>query len=420
MTVSTQNPVSSGFDRARLIPVADWLAVALVASLPWSTSATGILVVAWLVVALPTLNAGDIRRELLTPAGGLPVLLWALGVVGMLWADVPWGERFNGLSSFHKLLLIPILLTYFRRSGRGRDVLLAFLISCTLLLAASWIVYFLDLEMSGRRSAGVPVKDYISQSAMFTISACLLGYLAIDAWRQKKSAMAGALALLAAIFLLNIAVIAVSRTALIVAPILLVTLAFFAFGWRGMCACIGIIVVGAALAWPFSPFLQYRVIGLFQEVQQYQADRGDARQTPAGERLEFWRKSIEFVSEAPIIGHGTGSITEQFRRSAEGKDKTVGAVISSNPHNQTLTVAVQLGALGGIALWAMWFSHLLLFRGFDFLAWAGFVVVAHNILGSLFNSHLSDFTHGWVYVLGVGIMGGLWLRRLESRKMAVA
>ncbi len=42
-------------------------------SLPWSTSATGILLVLWLIALLPTLDLAAIRREVMTPAGGLPV-----------------------------------------------------------------------------------------------------------------------------------------------------------------------------------------------------------------------------------------------------------------------------------------------------------------------------------------------------------
>ena len=46
---------------------------------------------------LPTLDPASVRRELESAAGGLPVLLWCLGVIGMLWADVSWTERFHGL-----------------------------------------------------------------------------------------------------------------------------------------------------------------------------------------------------------------------------------------------------------------------------------------------------------------------------------
>ena len=43
-------------------------------------------------------------------------------------------------------------------------------------------------------------------------------------------------------------------------------------------------------------------------------------------------------------------------------------------------------------------------------AWIGLMVVVQNIFTSLFNSHLFDFSPGWMYVLGVGIAGGMMLR----------
>jgi hypothetical protein len=44
-------------DTRLLQQVADWLAVAVVVSLPWSTSASLILIVLWLVAVLPTCAA---------------------------------------------------------------------------------------------------------------------------------------------------------------------------------------------------------------------------------------------------------------------------------------------------------------------------------------------------------------------------
>jgi hypothetical protein len=86
------------------------------------------------------------------------------------------------------------------------------------------------------------------------------------------------------------------------------------------------------------------------------------------------------------------------------------ALRADNPHNQTFAVAIQLGLLGAVALWAMWLAHLMLLcRPSGLAAWVGLVVVGQNVIGSLFNSHLFDFTHGWLYVVGVGIAGGLTL-----------
>ena len=55
-------------------------------------------------------------------------------------------------------------------------------------------------------------------------------------------------------------------------------------------------------------------------------------------------------------------------------------------------------------------SHLLLFRGEGLVAWIGLMVVLQNFFSSLFNSHLFDFHEGWMYVLGVGVAGGMILR----------
>jgi hypothetical protein len=107
------NRIGRAFDRAALERLADWLAVAVVITLPWSTSISQILIVAWLGVLVPTLDVAMVRRELQSPAGALPVLLWLLALVGVLWAgasgNVSWAERIAGLGGFHKLLIIPVV-----------------------------------------------------------------------------------------------------------------------------------------------------------------------------------------------------------------------------------------------------------------------------------------------------------------------
>jgi len=121
-----------GLNVERQTRIADGSAAALAISLPWSTSATSLLALLWLIAVIPLLDLTTLRREISTPAGGFPVLLWVLGVIGMLWAvDVPFKERLGGLSSFHKLLFIPLLMIQFRRSTRGAWVLIGYLASCS-------------------------------------------------------------------------------------------------------------------------------------------------------------------------------------------------------------------------------------------------------------------------------------------------
>ena len=143
--------IGSRLDRTRLAKIADGLAVAVAVSLPWSTSATGILLVAWLVALIPTLDWNDLRSELLTAVGGLPVLLFLLGLAGMAWADVTWHARLGGLGGFVRLLMIPLLMAQFRRSEGGQG---PYRLPCLLRGAADRVVRRNDVAEYSPQAAG--------------------------------------------------------------------------------------------------------------------------------------------------------------------------------------------------------------------------------------------------------------------------
>jgi O-antigen ligase len=103
-----------------------------------------------------------------------------------------------------------------------------------------------------------------------------------------------------------------------------------------------------------------------------------------------------------------------FKQAAAAEPGT-GALVTRNPHSQVLTVAVQLGIAGAVLLIAMWLAHLALFTAATPMAWFGLIVVVQNIVGSMFNSHLSDFTQGWIYVVGVGVLGGAMRSNAQPR-----
>ena len=226
-------------DARALQSLADWLAVGVAVSLPWSTSATGILIVLWLFAVLPSLDIAAIKRELLSPAGGLPFVLWALATLGLFWADVSWSERLGGYTPFHRLLVIPLLLAQFRRSGHGMRVLIGFFASVTAVLLLSFLLVLFPGLPWRASEYGVPVKDYILQSGNFLICAFVLLELAIDDSRVGRWRSVAVFVALAVLFLANIAFVATGRTALLVAPVLALLLGWRQFRWKGL--------VGAAL-----------------------------------------------------------------------------------------------------------------------------------------------------------------------------
>jgi len=64
----------------------------------------------------------------------------------------------------------------------------------------------------------------------------------------------------------------------------------------------------------------------------------------------------------------------------------------------------------------MWYSHASLFTGRDLVTWI-LATVVQNITSSLLNSHLSDFHEGWMYVIGVGVAGGIALRARRTERI---
>jgi O-antigen ligase len=394
-----------------LFRMADYSAIGVAAALPWSTSATGILIGLWLIALFPTLNFSAIRRDFLTPGGGLPVFLCIFAVVGMLWAPVPWIDRFAGLGGFYKLLAIPIILAHFRRSDKATSVLMAFLSSCSLLLIVSYVLALSPgLTWRGARSPGVPVKEYSAQSTEFVICFFVLLAIGFRLVRDRPLVSVGAF-VVAASFLANVFYIASSRTALVVTAVLFFVFAFRQWEWKKAGAALLTAITFAFFVWQTSTYIRTELDLVPGEVQRYLTENARTR---SGERLEYWRKSISFIGDAPILGHGTGSIRDLFRQTAGQSGAS--ALISDNPHNQTLTIAIQLGLAGVALLYAMWIGHLRLFLGTNLPAWVGLVIVVQNLVSSLFNSHLFDFTHGWIYVVGVGIAGGTVVRCHDSAK----
>jgi hypothetical protein len=384
----------------RLVRLADWLAVATAVALPWSTSATGILVAGWILVVLPTLDRPSWRR--LTPAAAaiLPATIVAYALVGTMWADVAWSARVSGVASFAKLLVIPLLFIQFRRTGAADRVFIGFFASVSLLLAASWLLALVP-DLSWRAAdIGVPVKDYISQSGFFSLCVVALLDRALTIWKITPRA-ALACAAISLLFFANIVFVATGRTTLVVLAVLLVMLGIRHCRGLALGAFLAGLAVIALISWQASPYLRNRVSNVAVELKNFRANEVD---TSSGARVEFWKQSIEIVRQAPLFGHGTGSTRDEMSRDAAVDIHAPGA--PSNPHNQILAIAIPLGLVGVGLLIAMWLVHWRMFFASGHVAWIGLAIVSQNIVGGLFNSHLFDFTQGWLYVLGVGIAGG--------------
>jgi O-antigen ligase len=409
--------LSAWYDQSARISNIDLVSIFIAAMLPWSTSGVQIAAVVWLVALAPSIEWRPFWRFLWRRESIAPIALFGLAVIGTLWSDAAWDERIHAVGNVAKLLMLPLFLYHFSRTPRGIWVFVAFLASCALLMVMSWIVLYnpgLSLKEvqpnnSYMPTRGIFVKNYIDQSHCFVLCMVAVAYPALVLYRRGRSGIYWTALLVALVlgFLATTVFVNSSRTSLISLPFIVAGLAFLHLSWR---ACVAIMAGGIVLlmaAWLISPRVQTLVEMSRKDIEFYRTENAA---TSIGVRLVIWQKSLQFIADAPIFGHGTGSTRILFEKVATGVYDRVTAQVVRNPHNQTLNVAIQWGVVGVLVLYTMWWLHFLLFRGNGVAAWIGSTIVLQNVFSSLFNSHLFDFVQGWIYVLGIGVAGGMLMR----------
>lgn len=410
-------PLARPFRLEKRRRAADVSILVMAATLPWSTSLFSVAVVVWAVIALSTVDfRAHFVNEVRRPESALPAALFVLALTGMAWSDAAWPERLSAAEQMLKLFAIPLVIYQSSRSDVGSRVFMTFLASCTVLMIASWAGW-LDPRLAPRLPPlnGVPVKNYITQAQEFVLCGFGFAIVAYLQWTKGRRLLAALAALIGIAFIANLAFVISSRTALISLPILticvLAVLGARTMRRQSLLILLAAAAIGLGALWTVSPTLQARVGSIVQEIGRYEEVKdlpttGELELTSTGQRLLYWTKALRFIADAPLLGHGTGSIGLQFSKDSTGKTGAEALTIA-NPHNQILHAGIQWGALGMFLLAAMWLAHLRMFAAAGLAALIGLFVVIQNILGSLFNSHLADFVEGWIYVIGVGVAWGM-------------
>ena len=233
-------------DPASWMAAADLFAILTAFVLPFSTSLTAIFIVAMLIAWVPFLDLRAFLHSLRRPIAAVPIAFFALALVGTLWSDAVWGTRLYAVFPTAKLLMLPVLFYHFERSERGVWVMIAFLVSCTLMMILSWAVTcapYLTMKPATDASRGIFVKNYIDQSQEFTLCAVALAFPVVQLLRAGKIWQAVALCVAQLSLIANMVFVVVSRTALVTLPIL-----FAAFGLLYLRLRANLLMLGAAVA----------------------------------------------------------------------------------------------------------------------------------------------------------------------------
>jgi O-antigen ligase len=382
-------------------------AVATAFMLPLSTSGQAIAVSILAILALLTLDRVHFVATMRTAPAYLPVLLFGLVVVGVLWSNQPLPLAIKWIGPYAKLLLIPLLLASAFTPRQALQIGAGFIAACVVLLILSWASFLWPAgPWTWFKAPGVPVKDNAVQSGCFALCAFGLAMAAVRIWTQGDRRRAVAMIVLALLFFADVFLIYLSKTGAIMAAALLGLFVIHAGGWRRslMIAVPAVLIMVVAL-WASAP-AQRRLAEISTDINAGSGSSGGVETISTGARIDFWTKGAEFLKQRPLFGHGTGSIKPLYQSLEATRPSPYGEA-TPDPHNQFLHIALQLGLVGGALLLAMWAVHMMMFKHRDFASVLGQAIVLQNFVGSLFNSHLSAVTQGMLYCLAVGLLGAV-------------
>lgn len=374
-------------------------AVGLGLAIPISVAADNLLLAAIFALWLASAD----YREKLAAIGGNRVALAALALFALLAAGLAWGERDAGLAMLGKYLdlaFVPIFIILFRAEDTRRRAWLALAAALALTLVLSYLIWCGILASGGilRDEPGIPqvFKHYLAQNVLMAFGAFLFAQFALRAPSLRGRMLWAALAALA---VFNVTVMMQGRTGQLILAALALHFAYSVWRWRGA----WLTVAGATL------FIVVLALGTgsvsrmsrtLDEWRDWQP--GQATRTATGLRLEFYQHSLAIVRDHPVTGVGTGGFAKAYASRVAGTELTP----TSNPHNEYLSIAIQLGVLGLAALLYLFYCE---WRAAATLAAAherqlARALVITFVIGCLFNSLLMDHTEGLMFAWASGLL----------------
>ncbi|NHV29323.1 O-antigen ligase [Burkholderia sp. D-99] len=398
----------------RRLTAARAFAVAALCMVPVSTALTNVfcgLFAAVLVISPEFWR--DLRSFVTDQASLAALLILAALTVSVAYTVAPHDKAWNWVAKYDKLLLLPFAVLAFRHSNWAPIVQRCWFGTLCVILLLSTTNYLGLTAIGPAHATQLPLsrawvfKNHIA-AGMF---GALLFYQAADLALSARTTLSRvACAAIAAWSLVNVFVMLQGRTGQVIALLLILVVAvrFVLLLRRRSALRAGLVagvfvLAGIALVVAACTVHNGRLVKVVSEVQQYR--QSDAA-TSTGLRLEWYKKGLELYRQRPVIGYGAGGLEFEFEKLTAGKTAAEGQ-LTSNPHNEYLLMAVQLGMLG-----LLLFINLIVqiargSRALDprsrhlLLAW-----LAIFAIGSLANSLLLDFAEGHLIVLLAGILLG--------------
>jgi O-antigen ligase len=403
-------------DSYPLILARSFALVALFA-VPLSTAGVNIAATLFAVCALASPEVWRNWRSLFTDrVSAAALLLAAVLTLSLVWTSADRGHAFDFLMKYRKLIYLPLLMLAFRdcRTTVWATVAKwALFGALTLLLLLSCSNWFGWTSIGPWHSNTDPIrkawvfKDHISAGIM----TALLFYLSLNfAKHVCHFAAKAALYVVAFLAIVNVMLMMQGRTGQVIAILFIVIYVVTYFmslrgvsPWVRWGSGIALLVVAGGIVFAALHSHGSRLAETNEEISAYETSN---KNTSMGVRMVFYRRSLELMAQRPLIGHGVGTVQEEFDAYARNNTGAAAAT-AGNPHNEFLLMGVQLGALG-IALFVFFLVQIGR-SALELREPARTIVFAYLFaftIGCFANSLLLNFTEGNLFIFLVGIFLG--------------
>jgi O-antigen ligase len=344
------------------------------------------------------------------------VLMLACSGCSLVWTAADLPSALVTLVKHSKLLEIALLVSLIRTATEGRTAVTAFACGQVFMLLSSWLMV-IGVNVPWHANAPTPYvvfSTYLDQSIMFATAASVFWHLRHEKlWSPAIGAIFTALAIANSLLVLE------GRSGYLIA----LSAVALAFMWavphrlRLAAFVIAPVVVLAAVGLG-SGQVQERIGKIVTESQNFAKTQKVEVGDSSGWRLNAWYRSVQAITDRPLLGHGVGAWTFAVKR-MEGSSATevFGESNQSNPHQEFLMWGVELG-VGGLLL----FLFALVCVARDALRFprpvkrATLAVLVAVAIACLFNSALYDDLIGDFLVITLGLLMSLGTRSAAERE----
>lgn len=368
-------------------------------SIPVSTAleniSVGLLFLAFLTV--PRLWP-EVLRALRQPFVLMCLMLYGVLLFGVTYSSAEWKDAVQMLSRMREYLLVPLFFVLclhvpVRRAvliGFAAGALLSVLVSVTSALAGA------DALIVFNAFFGHPVLHAVPQENDWTsfrthiahnlfASLLVLGLLVMQLTGVLRAKWRPWAWVVMAVCVIDILFLVKGRTTQF-SLLFLIGLILFIWNRRvGLVLALCGLLLVPPVAYMSSSAIRDGIAKIENNLNQYQQGNVD---TSVGLRLDFYKNSLALIQEKPLLGHGTGSFTEEYRRLTGYKS---GNMATSNPHNDYLWMGVEQGIIGILALLGVIGGVLIHARRRARTEhWMAIALVSTMAIGSLANSFFTD------------------------------